>query len=244
MEKKPCNILTPPPPFQTSTKNSDSCPFAHYDCVVLPPPHIYRYGFQAVVRTDPPTPTGLLLCVNVATVPANFYFLTFAILRNVLEHKESRICHLFRDRTDIGGSRGSLETCSPKVKFLSFSCPFLARILPNRCNSFIVQNQGLELQSQVWEILDQSLAGVGMDLAPTFGSATEWAQLFIDLWFSKLGQKNLAFQWRIQDFSEVGAPTLQSGGANIRFCQIFIKTAWKWKNLDTGEGARVQNFIM
>ena len=31
-------------------------------------------------------------------------------------------------------------------------------------------------------------------------------------------------QWRIQDFPEEGAPTLQ-GGANIRFCQIFPKTA-------------------
>ena len=84
-KKKPCNIFNPtPPPFQTSTKNSDSYPsypFAHYDCVVLPP-HIYRHGFQVVVRIDPPpTPTGLLPCVDVATVPANFYFLTFAILR-------------------------------------------------------------------------------------------------------------------------------------------------------------------
>ena len=31
-------------------------------------------------------------------------------------------------------------------------------------------------------------------------------------------------QWRIQDFPEEGAPTAQ-GGANIRFCQIFPKTA-------------------
>ena len=32
-----------------------------------------------------------------------------------------------------------------------------------------------------------------------------------------------------------GAPTLQgSGGANIRFYQIFRKTAWNWKNLDWG----------
>ena len=34
----------------------------------------------------------------------------------------------------------------------------------------------------------------------------------------------LGKQWRIQDFPEEGAPTLQ-GGANIRFCQIFPKTA-------------------
>ena len=38
-------------------------------------------------------------------------------------------------------------------------------------------------------------------------------------------------QWRIQDFPEEGAPTPQ-GGANIRFCQNFPKTAWNWKNLD------------
>ena len=31
-------------------------------------------------------------------------------------------------------------------------------------------------------------------------------------------------QWRIQDFPEEGAPTLK-GGANIRFCQNFPKTA-------------------
>ena len=44
-------------------------------------------------------------------------------------------------------------------------------------------------------------------------------------------------QWRIQDFLEEGAPTLQ-GGANIRFCQIFPKTAWNWKNSDPRGGAR------
>ena len=43
-------------------------------------------------------------------------------------------------------------------------------------------------------------------------------------------------QWRIQDFPEVGAPTPQ-GGANIRFCQNFPKTAWNWKNLDPQGGA-------
>ena len=32
---------------------------------------------------------------------------------------------------------------------------------------------------------------------------------------------------------------LPRGGANIRFCQIFPKTAWNWKNLDPrGGGAR------
>ena len=40
-----------------------------------------------------------------------------------------------------------------------------------------------------------------------------------------------SIQWRIQDFPEVGTPSLQ-GGANILFCQIFPKTAWNWKNLD------------
>ena len=54
-----------------------------------------------------------------------------------------------------------------------------------------------------------------------------------------------SYQWRIQDFPKEGAPTLQ-GGANIRFCQNFPKTAWNWKNLDPrgGGGARVQNFTM
>ena len=49
--------------------------------------------------------------------------------------------------------------------------------------------------------------------------------------------KGRPLQWRIQDFPEEGAPTPQ-GGANIRFCQIFPKTAWNWKNLDPGR-ARV-----
>ena len=40
-----------------------------------------------------------------------------------------------------------------------------------------------------------------------------------------------SMQWRIQDFPEEGAPTPRGGGANIRFCQIFLKTAWNWKNL-------------
>ena len=35
-------------------------------------------------------------------------------------------------------------------------------------------------------------------------------------------------QWRIQDFSEVGAPTFQ-GDANIRFCHIFPKNCMKLK---------------
>ena len=50
-------------------------------------------------------------------------------------------------------------------------------------------------------------------------------------------------QWQIQNFPEVEAPTLR-GGPNIQFCQIFPKTAWNWKNLDRGGGARVQNFTM
>ena len=45
-----------------------------------------------------------------------------------------------------------------------------------------------------------------------------------------------------------GVPTLGGEGANIRFCQIFPKTAWNWKNLDPrgegGGGTRVQNFTM
>ena len=43
-------------------------------------------------------------------------------------------------------------------------------------------------------------------------------------------------QWRIQDFPEEGRQ-LSGGGANIRFCQIFPKTAWNWKNLDPQGGA-------
>ena len=46
-------------------------------------------------------------------------------------------------------------------------------------------------------------------------------------------------QWRIQDFLDVGAPTLRGeGGANIRFCQIFLKTAWNWNNLNAEGGGR------
>ena len=41
----------------------------------------------------------------------------------------------------------------------------------------------------------------------------------------------MSYQWRIQDFPEVGAPALEEGG-NIQFCQILSKTAWNWKNLD------------
>ena len=37
-----------------------------------------------------------------------------------------------------------------------------------------------------------------------------------------------------------GANSPGEGGSNIRFCQIFPKTAWNWKNLDPpGGGARV-----
>ena len=46
----------------------------------------------------------------------------------------------------------------------------------------------------------------------------------------------MSLQWRIQDFPEEGAPTPR-GGANIRFCQIFPKTALNWKNLDPRGGA-------
>ena len=47
---------------------------------------------------------------------------------------------------------------------------------------------------------------------------------------------HLPLQWWIQDFPEEGAPTPR-GGANIRFCHIFPKTAWNWKNL--GPGGRI-----
>ena len=49
-------------------------------------------------------------------------------------------------------------------------------------------------------------------------------------------EKQVSKQWRIEDFLKVGESTLL-GGANIRFCKIFLKTAWNWKNL-RGGGAR------
>ena len=48
---------------------------------------------------------------------------------------------------------------------------------------------------------------------------------------TNISTDKVEFQWRIQDYSEVGAPTLR-GVANIQFCQNFPKTAWNWKNLD------------
>ena len=43
-------------------------------------------------------------------------------------------------------------------------------------------------------------------------------------------------QWGIRDFSEVWCQPSGGRGANIRFCQIFPKTAWNWKNLDPRRG--------
>ena len=45
------------------------------------------------------------------------------------------------------------------------------------------------------------------------------------------------YQWRIQDFPQVGAWTLWGGGGgvNTQFC-ILPKTAWNWKNLDAQGG--------
>ena len=41
----------------------------------------------------------------------------------------------------------------------------------------------------------------------------------------------IQLQWRIQDSPQEGVPTLrEGGGSNIRFCQIFPKTAWKWEH--------------
>ena len=45
---------------------------------------------------------------------------------------------------------------------------------------------------------------------------------------------NEVSQWRIQDFSEVGASP--SGGVNTKFCQNFSKTAWNWKYSDPQKG--------
>ena len=39
-------------------------------------------------------------------------------------------------------------------------------------------------------------------------------------------------QWRIQDFPEEGAPTPNMGAPTYYLVKNFLKTAWKWKNLD------------
>ena len=38
-------------------------------------------------------------------------------------------------------------------------------------------------------------------------------------------------QWRIQDFPG-GGTNFRWGCANLLFCKLLLKTAWKWKNLD------------
>ena len=47
-------------------------------------------------------------------------------------------------------------------------------------------------------------------------------------------------QWRIQDFPEEGVSTPKVGAPIYYLATIFLKTAWKWKNLDPegGGGAR------
>ena len=40
-------------------------------------------------------------------------------------------------------------------------------------------------------------------------------------------------------FPRGGGANSPGGGANIRFCQIFPKTAWNWKNLDRGGASKI-----
>ena len=44
-----------------------------------------------------------------------------------------------------------------------------------------------------------------------------------------------SLQWRIKNFPEGGANS-QSRCANLLFCIFFLKTAWKWNNLDPEVG--------
>ena len=41
-------------------------------------------------------------------------------------------------------------------------------------------------------------------------------------------------QWRIQDFSKVGANYGRGRGENLLFSQIFLKTVWTWRKLGRG----------
>ena len=50
-------------------------------------------------------------------------------------------------------------------------------------------------------------------------------------------------QWRIQDLTEEGAPTLQ-GGSQHTILLNFIKNCMKLKEFGPPGGARVQNFTM
>ena len=45
---------------------------------------------------------------------------------------------------------------------------------------------------------------------------------------------NFTLQWRIRDFPE-GAPTAKGVGADILFDQFFPTTAWKERNIGTGD---------
>ena len=50
-------------------------------------------------------------------------------------------------------------------------------------------------------------------------------------------------QWRIQDFSEVAAPTPR-GGANIRFCQKFPKNCMKLKEFGPPGGRGASKILL
>ena len=95
---------------------------------------------------------------------------------------------------------------------------------PRGQNSFIF----MQFSANIWQ--NNRLAHPPLALALPLGnpgSATG-----ISDWQKVLQLEEISsYQWRIQDFPEEGAQTLQ-GGANIWFCQIFPKTAWNWKNLD------------
>ena len=64
--------------------------------------------------------------------------------------------------------------------------------------------------------------------------------LFISVEVWSIAPVSNGKQWRKDPgFPRGGGANSPLGGANIRFCQIFPKTAWNWKNLDPrGGGAR------
>ena len=74
------------------------------------------------------------------------------------------------------------------------------------------------------------------------GSNNEWAKRHIHTATSSCTLWINIFAWSIyvvsggSRISPRRGRQLPRGGANIRFCQIFQKTAWNWKNLDPQGG--------
>ena len=73
-------------------------------------------------------------------------------------------------------------------------------------------------------------------VSPTIGIIFKYVALAVRLPTESNFPRSQAFQWQIQDFPEVGAPTPQ-GGANTRFCQNFPKNCMKLKEFGPGGGA-------